>query len=144
MQPDREDPLPDSLAERTRQHEGLFPPSSARLELRGVREMRAHPDRASANGVSLDSTAFPEAPLTPAHLAALTFTKDYHVALYRSAIPGLRAAGRDDLVQAIEAKVAEYAGWRKWKDERDWKGAIKRFDRRWLGGVVARANRMRD
>jgi hypothetical protein len=87
------------------------------------------------------SIAFPPSALLPSDIETITFTEDYHVSMYRSAIPGLLKAGRDDLVAAIEAKVAEYAQWRKWKDERDWKGRLKRIDRRVFQGALSRAYR---
>jgi hypothetical protein len=59
----------------------------------------------------------------------------------------LLAIGRDDLARAVEERLRETRLFRAWRDETDWKGRIKRFDRRYLGGLVAavaRATRARD
>ena len=44
--------------------------------------------------------------------------------------------GALDLVEVIQQKHAEFHKNLAWEEERDWKGAVKRFDRRWLGASL--------
>ena len=48
----------------------------------------------------------------------------------------LRDARRDDLAAAIDAKLLEVKVQQAWLDERDWKGRIKRLDRKVTGGML--------
>ncbi|MGH9443375.1 MAG: hypothetical protein ACRD16_14005, partial [Thermoanaerobaculia bacterium] len=54
---------------------------------------------------------------------------------------GLRKIGRGDLARAAERKLAEYFRHRAWVEQTGWKGAVKRFDSRRLGGRLQRAMR---
>jgi hypothetical protein len=58
---------------------------------------------------------------------------------YGELIPHLEAQGRDDLVEVLEKKLADLEKQLMWENEEDWKGAVKRFDRRYLGGNLFRA-----
>jgi hypothetical protein len=53
----------------------------------------------------------------------------------------LRALGREDLAQAVERLVARARRKERWLEERDWKGAVRKFDRKRLGGVLLRTTR---
>lgn len=53
----------------------------------------------------------------------------------------LRRIGRDDLARASERKLDEYFRHRAWVEETGWKGAVKRLDRRALGGRLRRVVR---
>ena len=53
----------------------------------------------------------------------------------------LAPLGRGDLVEAIEETLADYERFRASVEERDWKGLIKRTDRRYLGGNLRRLSR---
>ncbi|HET9793382.1 MAG TPA: hypothetical protein VFS34_02885, partial [Thermoanaerobaculia bacterium] len=53
----------------------------------------------------------------------------------------LRAAGRDDLSRAVVEKLRERDAARRWHADRNWSGRLRRADRRWLGGRLARAYR---
>ena len=55
---------------------------------------------------------------------------------WRGLVELLRAAHRDDLAVAINAKLLEVKAHQAWLDERDWKGRIKRFDRKVTGGML--------
>lgn len=51
-------------------------------------------------------------------------------------IAPLRALGRRDLAEPLADKCAEYDRHLAWQEERDWKGVVKRFDRKYLGGAL--------
>ena len=57
-------------------------------------------------------------------------------------IPLLTAQGRLDLVEVIQKKRAAFQKSLAWKEERDWKGFMKRFDRKWLGGTLHKTYEM--
>jgi hypothetical protein len=78
--------------------------------------------------------AFPVQDVTAELLDRITITKRYQGHKYRELLVPLRARGRDDLADVIEAKLDRLPKYLAWKEERDWKGSIKRFDRRALGG----------
>ncbi|MEO8751686.1 MAG: hypothetical protein ABI624_03310, partial [Casimicrobiaceae bacterium] len=69
---------------------------------------------------------------------SVRFTLDYHRVRWEEMIPDLERRGRTDLVEAIREAVATFQRWNAWKQERDWKGRIKRFDRRWTRGLLSR------
>ena len=65
-----------------------------------------------------------------------------HVAPYwRDFVAPLRARGRDDLADAVEAGLGESERLRAWFDDRGWKGRLRKIDRRLFGGRVQRAVR---
>ncbi len=49
--------------------------------------------------------------------------------------------GRGDLASAIRRRVAEARRYLKWRAEKDWKGVLRRLDRRLLGGRLTAATR---
>lgn len=53
----------------------------------------------------------------------------------------LARIGRPELARAAEAKLSEYFRYRAWVEQKGWKGAVKRFDRRAFGGRLRRALR---
>jgi hypothetical protein len=55
---------------------------------------------------------------------------------YAELIPALEALGRIDLVEVIRDKFAGLRKQQAWEEERDWKGSIKRLDRRYLGATL--------
>ncbi|NLE43536.1 MAG: hypothetical protein GX620_02340, partial [Chloroflexi bacterium] len=58
---------------------------------------------------------------------------------FRELIEPLEQRGRHDLAAVIERKLSEYERHLAWQEERDWKGVIKRFDRKRLGSSLFRA-----
>ena len=54
---------------------------------------------------------------------------------WRGLVGLLRAACRDDLASAIDVKLLEIKAHQAWLDESDWKGRIKRLDRKFTGGI---------
>jgi hypothetical protein len=85
------------------------------------------------------SSAFPSQHVSPAMLDDIQFKTEYQDAWYRELIAPLTAQGRVDLVEVIQTKHFEFEKRLAWEQERDWKGAVKRFDRRWLGGNFYKA-----
>jgi len=55
---------------------------------------------------------------------------------YTELMPALEAVGRVDLVEVIQDKFAGLRKQQAWEDERDWKGRIKRLDRRYFGATL--------
>jgi hypothetical protein len=49
--------------------------------------------------------------------------------------------GRRDLAEAIRRRLADARRYYRWRDEEDWKGRLRRFDRRILGGRITSASR---
>jgi hypothetical protein len=64
-------------------------------------------------------------------------------AYWHDALPALRSNGRRDLVSAVEEKLAECRRAEAWHRESGWKGRLRRFDRRVLGGRLLRLWRAR-
>jgi hypothetical protein len=58
---------------------------------------------------------------------------------FRELIGPLQAKGRADLAKVIEEKSAQFHRYQAWVEERDWKGAIKRWDRKYLGSSLFKA-----
>lgn len=56
---------------------------------------------------------------------------------YAELMPALEALGRIDLVKVIQDKFAELRKQQAWEEERDWKGRIKRLDRRYFGTTLS-------
>jgi hypothetical protein len=87
------------------------------------------------------ATAFPYRDVSPEMLADIHLSQPYQDAWYADLIPLLTAQGRLDLVKVIQEKRAAFQKRLAWKEERDWKGVIKRFDRKWLGGTLHKTYR---
>ena len=78
--------------------------------------------------------AFPVKMVTTELLGSLTITNAYQDSCYRELIVRLKEQGCNDLAEIIERKSVEYHKHLAWQEERDWKGAVKRFDRNHLSG----------
>ena len=86
---------------------------------------------------SLDKAkTFPYQEITPEMLDAIQLTESYQDGWYEELVAPLATRGRHDLIEVIQQKRAAYQKHLAWEEERDWKGAVKRFDRRWLGGSL--------
>ncbi len=81
---------------------------------------------------SSDVTAEMVDGLTLAPNLRSSFTE--YAGFWRTMIPALASRGRKDLVEAIRAKLADSRRLELWLQERDWKGRLKRLDRRLTGG----------
>ncbi|MGH9443330.1 MAG: hypothetical protein ACRD16_13775 [Thermoanaerobaculia bacterium] len=53
----------------------------------------------------------------------------------------MEETGRRELALAIRRRLAEARRYLRWRDERDWKGAARKLDRRLLGGWVTSTSR---
>lgn len=53
----------------------------------------------------------------------------------------LRASGQSDLTEAIERMIERQRRADAWSADRGWKGALRRFDRKFLGGSMLNARR---
>jgi len=87
------------------------------------------------------SRAFPTKTITPEEILPLPLTAPYADAQWLDLVDPLRRLGRHDLVKAIEERSARYHKHITWEEERDWKGAVKRFDRRFLGSGMFKTYR---
>lgn len=58
--------------------------------------------------------------------------------LFRELIGPLTAKGRVDLAKVIEKKSAQFHRYQAWVEERDWKGVVKRWDRKYLRSSLFR------
>lgn len=87
------------------------------------------------------STAFPADDVTPELVSTIKITERYQDAWYRDLVEPLAARGRHDLVEAIRERRKAYQRRLAWEEERDWKGTVKRFDRRYLGGGLRKTYR---
>jgi len=85
-----------------------------------------------------DTQAFPVHDVSPDLLDAVLTPEDLKdlPGEYIELIEPLKAQGRPDLAQVIESKLAMLDKLVAWENEQDWKGAIKRFDRRILDGKL--------
>jgi hypothetical protein len=79
--------------------------------------------------------------VSPELLDTLPIDISYFDLLYRDVQPLLAANGRTDLVRVLEYKSRESRRYHQWQLEQDWKGAVKRFDRKWFGETLFRSYR---
>jgi hypothetical protein len=82
------------------------------------------------------ATAFPSQDVSPEMLAHIRLSHSYEDMWYAELIPFLTAQGRHDLIEVIQEKRVALQKRLAWQEERDWKGAVKRLDRKWLGGIL--------
>jgi hypothetical protein len=86
---------------------------------------------------SLEKTmAFGAQDVRPEMLEVVQLTEKYQDGWYAELIAPLTARGRRDLVEVIERKRAAFHKQLAWEEERDWKGAVKRLDRKVLRGAL--------
>ncbi len=86
-----------------------------------------------------DAESFPVRHVDPSLLDILNIKRDSMAAMYRELLPPLNAAGYHSIVARLEAILADFEKHRAWEREEDWKGAVKRFDRKWLGEILYRS-----
>jgi hypothetical protein len=80
------------------------------------------------------SQAFPASDVSPELLETVKITEKFQDAWYRDLIDPLAEKGRHDLIEVIENKRNDFHRRLAWEEEQDWKGTVKRLDRRYLGG----------
>jgi len=71
-------------------------------------------------------------------LETIQGTGSYLDDYYHELIEPLVEQGRPELAEVIERKLAEHQKYLAWEEERDWKGVVKKFDRKRLGGNLLR------
>jgi hypothetical protein len=81
-------------------------------------------------------SAFPTNDISPELLSSIRIGGKYQDAWYRDLIEPLTELGRHDLVEVIESKRSDYDRYLAWEREQDWKGTVKRFDRKFLGSSL--------
>jgi hypothetical protein len=81
---------------------------------------------------------FPYQDVLPDMLEDIAITKPYQDAWYEELIRPLVAQHRLDLVEVIYRKRQAFQKRLVWEEERDWKGVVKKFDRKCLGSSLYR------
>jgi hypothetical protein len=89
-----------------------------------------------ALGKLAQAASFPVHDVSPELLNTIEITTDHQEAWYLEMIEPLAARGRPDLVEAIKRKSSEFRRHLAWDQEKDWKGTVKRFDRKYLGSSM--------
>jgi hypothetical protein len=84
------------------------------------------------------TSAFPAKDVRSEMLDGIRLSEKYQDLWYEELIAPLTERGRGDLVEVIQEKRREFQKRLAWEEERDWKGAVKRFDRKWLRGTLHR------
>ncbi len=84
---------------------------------------------------------FPRHVVEPAMIAPLHLNEYVIEDYWKELVPPLAAIGRSDLVEAIRAKMEQAGRQRLWASDAGWKGRLRRFDRRFLGGRLMAARR---
>jgi len=87
-----------------------------------------------ALGKLAQAPSFPAHDVSPELLNTIEITTDHQDAWYLEMIEPLAARGRSDLVDTIRRKSNDFRKHLAWEQEKDWKGRIKKFDRKYLGG----------
>ncbi|MGH9443333.1 MAG: hypothetical protein ACRD16_13790 [Thermoanaerobaculia bacterium] len=94
----------------------------------------------TALGRLADTREFPVLEVSAAAIESVSITP--HVADYwRDLLEPLRKRGRDDLASAVLRKLEGADRAKKWFEEAGWKGALRKLDRRVLGGGALRLRR---
>lgn len=88
-----------------------------------------------------EAPTFPYQNVLPEMLHDVAITESYQDAWYEELIHPLAAQHRLDLVEVIQEKLQEFQRRLAWEEERDWKGAVKKFDRKWLSSSLYRTYR---
>ena len=84
-------------------------------------------------GKLASTEAFPVHDVSRDLLASIQITNELVDSFFCDLIAPLKAMGRLDLVEVIQIKSSQFRKQLTWQQERDWKGAVKRLDRRYLG-----------
>ncbi|MGI6381241.1 MAG: hypothetical protein ACOX2R_10820 [Anaerolineae bacterium] len=86
------------------------------------------------------ASSFPAQRVEPEQVEALSLRPD-EIPYYEEAIEPLASRGHTHLSEAVRALTVASLKRLAWEEERDWKGAVKRFDRRFLGSSMFRTYR---
>ncbi|MFZ5917479.1 MAG: hypothetical protein ACOYZ7_11125 [Chloroflexota bacterium] len=93
-----------------------------------------------ALGVLEQTRAFPQIEITPEMINSTVRIKSTTVFHYEELLPRLAEMGRNDLVRAIENRIARYQAGHSYH-ESAWKKKIKQFDQKYLQGRLARTKK---
>lgn len=87
--------------------------------------------------------AFGGQPVTPEKIETMSFGHNlaFFDWLWRPMLAPLRARGEMAIARAIERKLGAARRLGRWHAEEDWRGRLRRIDRRWLGGGLLRLTR---
>jgi len=88
-----------------------------------------------------DTSAFPDHDITAQQIRDISVEGDLPTAWYQELVEPLTKQGRADLAHAIQRKLDEFRRYSLWKQEKDWKGYIKRFDRKLLRSALYQSYR---
>ena len=78
------------------------------------------------------------ASLSPVLVDSVDISADAAETMFRELLDRFDQLGRVEFVHPISTMLSRYAAHKAWRDETDFKGTIKRFDRRYLGGALTR------
>ncbi len=84
--------------------------------------------------------SFSERDVTPESLRRMAWTPSFEQ-YWQELVDPLHGIGRGDLARIVEEKLEASRRFHAWRDETDWKGRIKRIDRRYLRGGLSRIAR---
>jgi hypothetical protein len=87
-----------------------------------------------------EAISFPIREIDAASIQGLALRREL-IFFWQSFPEPLRRLGRDDLARVVEDVVARARKKAAWFDDRGWKGAMRRFDRKHLGGRLLDARR---
>jgi hypothetical protein len=87
------------------------------------------------------AASFPARDVAPAEVLSIPVDVGFPEAWYQELIEPLAAGGRSDLVEAIQTKLQEFQRQQRWMQEKDWKGYVKRFDRKFLRSALYQSYR---
>jgi hypothetical protein len=100
-----------------------------------------------SEGLLSGTAQFPERDVTPEKIDRLTLAPNLRSSFsdysefWKAMIPALERARRNDLIEAVRRKLEDARRLEAWLEEKDWKGRLKRLDRRLSGGLGVRAVR---
>lgn len=83
--------------------------------------------------------SFPIRHVDESVLDTLSIHADYQTEWYEELLAPLSELGHHQIVEYIQTKIADYRRYEAWEQEKDWKGLVKRFDRRFLGSGLYRS-----
>jgi hypothetical protein len=88
-----------------------------------------------------DPPTFPPGPLTGATIEAMPRWAGFrrHTYHWSELAPAARKSGRTDLADAIDRLVRRQRAIERWHTRRGWRGALRKLDRDYLGGIMRRA-----
>jgi len=87
---------------------------------------------------------FPVRQITPTMLHVIHIDNAHLLGFSNQLIENLRAIGRQDLADGLAKLNDAYVRRSRWEKDLGWRGALRRFDKKYLGGFLIRASRVVD